>query len=172
MSINNINSNSGIDALIHQNIEAFAKSGTPQGPSQGPMGGAPEGVTLRNSGSNDMAPQQRNLPGQPPMVDPQTFMNLFPGSTSAPTGVYPPPMPPSQPPGSPNLSAVSQQGGNDAVSQAKADAQDSMKTMAEMNAINMQFQTQMSVMQMQKGMNEAVAKTIKEIGTKVAQLAG
>lgn len=115
---------------------------------------APEGVATRNSASANMPPRQ---------------------SLSAQFGV--PSQPAPQGPGGPgrpgpDLSAINQQGGNDATGKAKGDAEQSMKTMADMNAINMRFQTEMAVMQMQKGMNEAVAKTIKDIGTKVAQLAG
>lgn len=115
---------------------------------------APQGMATRNSASEDMPPRQ---------------------SLSAQFGL--PPLPAPQGPGGPDrpgsdLSAVNQQGGNDATSKAKVDAEQSMKTMADMNAINMRFQTEMAVMQMQKGMNEAVTKTIKDIGTKVAQLAG
>lgn len=109
---------------------------------------APQGVPTRASASADMAPRQSLLPQPAPQG---------PGGPGRP---------------GPDLSAVNQQGGNDAVGKAKTDADQSMKTMAEMNAINMRFQTEMAVMQMQKGMNEAIAKTVKDIGTKVAQLAG
>lgn len=103
---------------------------------------APQGVATRASASADMAPRAAI------------------GPSGGPGG------------GKPDLSAVAGQGGSDATGKAKGDAEQSMKTMADMNAINMRFQTEMAVMQMQKGMNEAVAKTIKDIGTKVAQLAG
>jgi hypothetical protein len=115
---------------------------------------APQGMATRASASADMAPRQSLIAqfGLPPQPAPQG-----PGGPGRP---------------GPDLSAVNQQGGNDATGKAKGDADQSMKTMAEMNALNMKFQTDMAVMQMQKGMNEAVAKTIKDIGTKVAQLAG
>jgi hypothetical protein len=115
---------------------------------------APEGVATRSSASADIAPRQSLMSqfGLPPQPAPQG-----PGGPGRP---------------GPDLSTINQQGGNDATSKAKGDADQSMKTMAEMNAINMRFQTETAVMQMQKGMNEAVAKTVKDIGTKVAQLAG
>jgi hypothetical protein len=146
MGINKVNVNAKIDALIGQNIDAFAKTAPPKGPAAAPAGGAPEGMpAARASASAEMAPRASL------------------GASGGPGG-----------PGGakPDLSAVNQQGGSDATAKAKGDAEQSMKTMADMNAINMRFQTEMAVMQMQKGMNEAVAKTIKDIGTKVAQLAG
>ena len=117
----------------------------------------PQGVQTRSSASADMPPRQSlsaqfGLPPQP--------------QAQGPAGNGGPSRP------GPDLSTINQQGGNDATSKAKSDADQSMKTMAEMNAINMRFQTETAVMQMQKGMNEAVAKTVKDIGTKVAQLAG
>jgi hypothetical protein len=143
MGINKVNVNAKIDGLMGQNMEAFAKTATPKGPAPAPAGGAPDGIpTARASASAEMAPRAALGPSGGP------------GGAKA------------------NLSAVAEQGGSDATSKAKGDAEQSMKTMAEMNAINMRFQTEMAVMQMQKGMNEAVAKTIKDIGTKVAQLAG
>ncbi len=62
--------------------------------------------------------------------------------------------------------------GNDATAKAKGDADQSMKNMAEMNAISMRFQSEMGIMQMQKGMVEGLAKMTKDIGVKVGQLAG
>ncbi|MDR7149933.1 hypothetical protein J2W49_001888 [Hydrogenophaga palleronii] len=125
-------------------------------PSAAPA--APQGVQTRNSASADMPPRQSLIAqfGLPPQPAPQ-----------GPQGSGGPPGRPG-----PDLSAVNKQGGDDATSKAKTEADQSMKTMAEMNAINMRFQTEMGIMQMQKGMNEAVAKMVKDIGTKAAQLAG
>jgi hypothetical protein len=146
MGINNVNVSAKIDALMGQNIDAFAKGSAPKGPAPTPAGGAPDGIpTPRASASPEMAPRS-NLGSFAP--------------SGGPGGAKP------------DLSAIAGQGGSDATGKAKGDAEQSMKTMADMNAINMRFQTEMAVMQMQKGMNEAVAKTIKDIGTKVAQLAG
>lgn len=123
------------------------------GPAAAPA--APQGMATRNSASADMPPRQSLIAqfGLPPQPE-------------APQGPGGPRRP------GPDLSAINKEGGNDATAKAKGDAEQSMKTMADMNAINMRFQTEMAVMQMQKGMNEAVAKTVKDIGTKVAQLAG
>jgi hypothetical protein len=87
-------------------------------------------------------------------------------------GLPPPPAP--QGPGrpGPDLSAINQQGGNDAIGSAKGSVEQSMKAMAEMNAISMQSQMDVAIMNMQKGFMEALAKTTKDIGQKVAQLAG
>ncbi|HEY9109058.1 MAG TPA: hypothetical protein VIN58_20450 [Roseateles sp.] len=115
------------------------------GPAAAPA--APQGVATRASASADMAPRQSALPAAP-------------GGPGGPKG-----------PG-PDLSAVGKEVAKDGAATAKADAGDSMKMMAEMNALNMQFQMQTAVMQLQKGMNEAVAKTVKDIGKNVSQLAG
>lgn len=119
---------------------------------------APQGVATRASASADLPPRQSLVAqfGLPPQPAAQPAAQ-GPGGPGRP---------------GPDLSAINEKGGNDATAKAKTDAEQSMKTMADMNAINMRFQTEMAVMQMQKGMNEAVAKTIKDIGTKVAQLAG
>lgn len=146
MGINKVNVNAKIDGLMGQNIDAFAKTATPKGPAPAPAGGAPEGMPAARASASAEMPPRASIPSLAP--------------SGGPGGAKP------------DLSAVAGQGGNDATGKAKGDAEQSMKTMAEMNAINMRFQTEMAVMQMQKGMNEAVAKTIKDIGTKSAQLAG
>jgi hypothetical protein len=114
---------------------------------------APQGVATRSSASADMAPRQSLASqfGLPPQPAPQG-----PGGPGRP---------------GPDLAAINQQGGNDATSSAKGSVEQSMKAMAEMNAISMQSQMQVAVMNMEKGFTEALAKTVKDIGAKVAQLA-
>jgi hypothetical protein len=113
---------------------------------------APQGVATRNSASADMAPRQSMISqfGLPPPPTPQG-----PGGPGRP---------------GPDLSAINQQGGNDATGSAKGSVEQSMKAMAEMNAISMQTQMQVAIMNMQKDMTQTLAKTVKDIGAKVSQL--
>jgi len=158
MSFNSINTNTKIDTAIQQNIDTFNKTGKPTGPAQAPSG-APEGLAARKSGGDGMAPRQ----------------NIGLKMSDSPSG------PPSGlPSGSPkaggtdpsDLSHLSAKVREDGVKTAGHDGNDAIKDMAEMNAMNMKFQVATGLMAMQKGMVEALSKTVKDAGAKVAQLAG
>lgn len=158
MSISNVTS-SKLDKLINDNLEAFAKSPTNAGPA--PASNVPQGVALRQSDSSDMPPRQPGLPRSPGDSQLGASSQLQPQGGMPAPGLTPfQPSPPSPP------------GNNDLSGQAKSSAEDSMKSMRDMNNLNMEFQMKTAVMQMEKGMNEAVAKTVKEVGSKIAQLAG
>jgi len=59
-SINSTNLNTKIDALSNQNLEAFAKTGKPNGPSKGPDA-SPDAPKTRASADDGMAPRGGNL---------------------------------------------------------------------------------------------------------------
>jgi hypothetical protein len=80
----------------------------------------------------------------------------------------------SLPPRSNNLnlqdlgSDIRKEGGN----AASTDGKSAINDMAAMNRMNMEFQIATGIQAMNKSMVEAMAKTIKDAGAKVAQLAG
>jgi hypothetical protein len=174
MSINNVNSSPKLDALINQNIEAFAKTGTPQGPSQAPAGGAPDGVTLRQSGSNDMAPQQRGNLGALAQLLP--YNGVPPsgggggGGGGGPTG----PGGPGGPDGSgSNLSTMFQNMASK-TDQTKdlggSTMEKQMQTLFDQSQKQMEFTLVSSAIQGVKDMNTAVAKSIKGVGSGVKDM--
>jgi len=158
MSANGINANTRIDTAIQQNIDAFSKTAVPTGPTQAPPG-APEGLTARKSGDPGLAPRQNislQMSGEP-SGPPSAAPSGLPGKGGADPG---------------DLSQLSVKVREDGVKTASHDGNDAIKDMAEMNAMNMKFQVATGLMGMQKAMVEALAKTVKDAGTKVAQLAG
>jgi hypothetical protein len=143
MGINNVNVSAKIDGLMGQNIDAFAKTATPKGPAPAPAGGAPDGIpTARASASPEMAPRAAL------------------GPSGGPGGAK-----------TPDLAAITRDAGADGVAAAKGDAADSMKSMAEMTAIQMKFQMQTGIMQLHKSMNETVAKAVRDVGKGVKDVA-
>lgn len=129
--INSTNLDTKIDALSNQNLEAFAKTGKPNGPSKGPDA-SPDAPKTRASVDGGMAPRGGNLD---------------------------------------KLAETGKQIGTDANKMVSEDGGDMMKQVIDATQMNMKMQMQMNLIQMQKGLVEAHAKTIKDIGTKVAQAA-
>lgn len=150
-----INANTRIDTAIQQNIDTFSKTAVPAGPKQAAPG-APEGLTARKSGDAGMAPRQN------------VSLQMSGGPSGTPAGA--PSGLPSKDPA--DLSKMSAKVREDGVKTASHDGNDALKDMAEMNAMNMKFQVASGLMAMQKGMVEALSKTVKDAGAKVAQLAG
>lgn len=151
MSANGINFNTRVDTAIQHNIDAFSKTAVPSGPTQAAPG-APEGLATRKSGDTGMAPRQ------------SIGLQMSGAPAGGPSG------PPATDPA--DLSSMSAKVREDGVKTASHDGNDALKDMAEMNAMNMKFQVASGLMAMQKGMVEALSKTVKDAGAKVAQLAG
>ncbi|WP_140634983.1 hypothetical protein [Methylibium rhizosphaerae] len=142
MGISNVNVSAKIDGQMRQNIDAFEKTGKPQGPAPAPAGGAPDGIpTARASASAEMAPRAALGPAGGPGGDK-----------------------------TPDLAAITRETGTEGTSKAKTDAENSMKSMAEMTAIQMQFTTQSAIINLHKSMNEQVAKAITGIGKGVEKV--
>jgi hypothetical protein len=154
MSFSNINGNNHIDALINHNVNAF--SNTPYPPqTTNPFANPPQSghdLNAKVSSDPNMGPRNNNF-----------SMQMNGGPAGGPTG-----------PGkdAADLSKVSAEVREDGVKTASHDGDDAIKDMANMNAMNMKFQVASGLMAMQKGMVEALAKTVKDAGSKVAQLAG
>lgn len=125
------NLNMRIDGLANQNLDAFAKTGKPNGPSKGPDA-SPDAPTTRASADDGLAPRGGSLE---------------------------------------KLAETGKQVGTDANKMVSEDGGDMMKHIIDATQMNMKMQMQMNLIQMQKGFVEAQAKTIKDIGTKVAQAA-
>jgi hypothetical protein len=129
----------------------------PTGPAGQPQAtpAGPEGLAGRASQDAGMAPRQ----------------NLTLALGGAPQGG--PSGPGATPPlSTADLSKMAANVGNEANKAAVDDGGAAMQNVLKANMMNMEFQANMGVIAMQKGMVEAVAKTIKDVGTKVAQLAG
>jgi len=155
MSASGINANTRIDTAIQHNIDAFSNTAVPTGPKQAAPG-APEGLVARQSGDAGMPPRN------------SINLQMSGGPAGAPAGA--PAGGPGKDPA--DLSAASAKVREDGVKTASHDGNDALKDMAEMNAMNMKFQVASGLMAMQKGMVEALSKTVKDAGAKVAQLAG
>jgi hypothetical protein len=151
VSINKVGVNAKIDSLLGANLEAFAK--TPPAGGQTKMPGAGDGPGGRVSADAGVAPR--------------VSLSAL-GGPGAPAPA-PAPAPPLS---TADLSKMAANVGNEANKAAVDDGGAAMQNVLKANMMNMEFQANMGVIAMQKGMVEAVAKTIKDVGTKVAQLAG
>lgn len=146
--------NTKLDAAIQTNVEAFSKT-----PPAGPKPSAPpEGLVARASVDAGMAPR--------------TKLEMSGGPAGAPAGKGGGKAGKAGGTDPKDLSAESAKVREDGVKTASHDGNDALKDMAEMNAMNMKFQVASGLMAMQKGMVEALSKTVKDAGAKVAQLAG
>ena len=129
--IDSTNLNTRIDGLMNQNLDAFTKTGMPNGPSKGPDA-SPDAPKTRASADGGMAPRGGSLD---------------------------------------KLADTGKKIGTDANKMVSEDGGDMMKQVIDATQMNMKMQMQMNLIQMQKGLTEAHAKTIKDTGTKIAQAA-
>lgn len=142
-----------LDAAIQTNLEAFFTKTPP--PAGAKPSAPPEGLVARASVDTGMAPRAKLEMGAGPAGAPAGKGGGKADKADAN-----------------ELSAQSAKVRDDGVKTASHDGNDAIKDMAEMNAMNMKFQVASGLMAMQKGMVEALSKTVKDAGAKVAQLAG
>ena len=169
MSINNIKSTPVLDGLIAKTDAEIGKLQTEidkKGPTQAPAG-TPD-VTLRTSGSNDMAPQQRSSLGALSQLVPYNGMPPNgPGGGGGGNG-------PNGTEGlANNLSTMFQNMGNK-TDQAKdlggSIMEKQMQTLFDQSQKQMEFQLVSAAVQGVKDMTTAVAKTIKGVGSGVKDM--